>query len=314
MMGFLFNNPIANMHGPTFLWFYTVVAFSFALVGWFVVRGADKSGNRKPPKVPRDPDPYLLAYLRGGENEVIRLGILSLLQRGYIEQSDDGFEPLRHHPPLRHLDEIEETIFDYIDEKDYTVTPSILFGSTLLADKVGEYCDEFEDIGQREQFLMPESAIRTANIMRWLGTWGLLGLGAYKIIVAFSRGRHNVIFLIFMMVIFNIILRAILNVDRLSKRGKAYFEQLELAHARIRDRITEYEEDDPAFLLGASIFGLMILQGSVFDYYPGMFHVGAVSGSCGAGCGSCGSSCGSSCGGSCGGGCGGGCGGCGGCG
>ncbi len=78
------HNPIADMYGPYFLLFYGTVITMVVAGCWLALRSTDPS-SLPPPPIPVQPDPYEIAYLRGGPNEVTRLAIFSLLQRGYLE-------------------------------------------------------------------------------------------------------------------------------------------------------------------------------------------------------------------------------------
>lgn len=48
-------------------------------------RAMDRSGGLAVPPVPESPDPRRIAYLRGGENEVVRLMLYDLVRRGHLE-------------------------------------------------------------------------------------------------------------------------------------------------------------------------------------------------------------------------------------
>ncbi len=48
------------------------------------IRAVDRTGDLGPPEIPAKLDPYEVAYLRGGENEVTRVAIASLIQRGLL--------------------------------------------------------------------------------------------------------------------------------------------------------------------------------------------------------------------------------------
>ncbi|MEK6234840.1 MAG: TIGR04222 domain-containing membrane protein, partial [Planctomycetales bacterium] len=72
------------MRGLDFLVFYGVV-ISFTLCGCWCWRIRWDSPTDAPlPPIPKAPDPYAVAYLRGGEREVARLAIFHLLQHGFL--------------------------------------------------------------------------------------------------------------------------------------------------------------------------------------------------------------------------------------
>src|SRR5215471_4358237 len=72
-------NPF-DLRGPEFLAFY----FFFSLVviiAIAILRRIAESGDA--PKIDLG-DPYLIAYLRGGENEALRVSVISLVDRGML--------------------------------------------------------------------------------------------------------------------------------------------------------------------------------------------------------------------------------------
>ena len=113
-MDLLFNNPLANMYGPTFLLFYGSMIV-FTLIGcWIGLRLLDHTGSLPVPLIPSKPDPYKIAYLRGGENEVTRLIIFDLLQRGYLQRTadDNRLERAPAPPDIGQLTRLERQVFD----------------------------------------------------------------------------------------------------------------------------------------------------------------------------------------------------------
>ena len=86
-------NPITELTGYEFLLFYVVVIAATLLVSWWWARTSDPTAGMPVPAVPREPDPYEIAYLRGGENELTRVVIVALTQRGYLRvvQKEKGW-------------------------------------------------------------------------------------------------------------------------------------------------------------------------------------------------------------------------------
>ncbi len=82
-------NPF-DLRGPEFLVFYFF--FSAAVIGCItLLRRLDE--NRESGKPPLD-DPYLVAYLRGGEGEAVRVAALSLFDRGLLTFKSSGSSSL----------------------------------------------------------------------------------------------------------------------------------------------------------------------------------------------------------------------------
>jgi uncharacterized protein (TIGR04222 family) len=312
-MDWLVHNPIADLSGPEFLVLYGVVIAATLLWCWWQVRASDPTTGQAPPTVPATPpDPYEIAYLRGGENEVTRVAVFSLLQREYLHAvpvrrglfGRRGTQQLEHapkQPPQSALTPIERRVFEWFS---WPRNPAEIFRGTAPAD-VKQQCAGYEQHARQERLLMPEQVLRGAWRVALLGAAVILGLGAYKLAIALSRGHSNVWFLIIMAVVSMFLLRWAAQVPRLSRRGQAYLQQLRLAYEPTRAQMGWATGDDMLPLM-VGLFGVGVLAGTPLDDYREMFPAAARSGgSCGSGCGSGGSSCSSGDGG-------GGCGGCGG--
>src|SRR4051794_17344181 len=99
-----FLDSIATMSGPQFLFLYgAIVVLTIAICHW-VVNRPDWTAELLPPlQIPSDPDPYEIAYLRGGVNELSRLLIFNLMERGYLTIVDPKQHQIQrapNHPDL----------------------------------------------------------------------------------------------------------------------------------------------------------------------------------------------------------------------
>jgi uncharacterized protein (TIGR04222 family) len=72
-----------DLRGPEFLVFYLVLG-AWVLLGLYLARRWGQATD--PPQVNLT-DPYLIAFLRGGKNEVLRVATVSLIDRGLLEVS-----------------------------------------------------------------------------------------------------------------------------------------------------------------------------------------------------------------------------------
>ena len=313
------HNPIGDMYGPHFLILYAVVIVLVFIISKVLLYSFDPSQSMPIPQVPSVVDPYEIAYMRGGENEVIRLSILDLIQRGYLQRianakKADEIVWAKDHPDRRHLNPIEDTVFGHFAVSS---TAAKIFQSTLSS-SVKRQCNKYQIKLEQEKFIFSESDSGFLNIVMVIGLLVIIGLGGYKLIVALAKGRLNVGFLIIMAVVSTFLYLGFCKPPRMSSRGRKYLERLQLAYERLNNKDTKMNihTTDSTFVIMAGIFGVSALAGTVYGYYPTMFQKSNKnwysSSSCGAGCGyvsSCSSGGSCSGGGSCGGG---GCGGCGG--
>jgi uncharacterized protein (TIGR04222 family) len=292
-------NPF-DLRGPQFLAFYAILC-ALTLGTLAILRRVRESGGSRL----RLTDPYLIAYLRGGPREALRMAVVSLVGRGLLGQAGtlletvaDGVERTRH--------ALEKAILERFQRG---ADAGVIFGDLLLLHEVGDLRRTLERHG-----LLPDEALRQDRRQRLAIGLGALGaIGLVKAIVALSRGHGNLGFLLAMAVGTSLVAASLTLASRTVK-GDAMLADLRTLFARLRARAhTLGREAAEEALLLAAVFGLDSLPWR-WAFARELFPKAAKSGSDGSWSSSgCGSSCGSSggSGGSCGGGCGGGCGGCG---
>lgn len=303
-----------NMPGPQFLMLYGIVVAITLFGCWLWVHKHDSTKGLPLPKIPDQPNPHKVAFLRGGENEVTRLVIFDLIQRGYLkltepkkflifETQPPQIKRALKHPSSRHLSAIELEVFNFFPSPR---AAKEIFES--LPNRMGSYYENWREELERSQLLTSSTGAKFALPAALVGSLIIVGLGGVKLAVALSKGRTNVGFLILIGLISLLLLIPICRLPRLTQLGKRYLEELQLAFGRLQDRVKTSaglavsDEPDPALLLTMGVFGVTILEGTAYSSFHDMFKQAAAGGS--GGCGG-GSDCG-------GGGCGGG--GCGGCG
>jgi uncharacterized protein (TIGR04222 family) len=268
-------------------------------------------------------DPYLIAYMRGGEHEALRVAVISLVDRGmlvmdgeFIRRPDRVTSEItsmfrsdwRAKPLVRRADHVTGDIGARPIERAVLEK----FGlpgqaASVLNDKdlkpvFQAYHNDLERAG-----LLPDSVTRAARLKRLLlGLMALGIVGVIKILIGLSLGRP-VGFLVLMMIVAMAIAAAI-SFPRLTARGKAALKDITNLYSGLRMQIYSSSPGGASAELAmfAAVFGVAELAATPFGYAQTLFP-GATSSSSGG----CGSSDGGGCGGG-GGGCGGG--GCGGCG
>lgn len=326
-MDFLFDNPLANMPGVIFLVFYSLfIIFSLIIFGIWKTQ-ADKTASLPVPPIPANIDPYEIAYLRGGINEVARAVVFALRQKDFLIFQTDGKDS-RIHPnqpqaDARGLNQMEQAALVWFKDSR---EPKELFQSYGLRHVLEPYCDAYEARLEQQQLLTDNGQRSRIKFARNIVLLLVLGLGAYKFVAAVTAGFTNVFGIIVIALIATLITFAVAKVPRLTALGKTYLQRLQVAFDKLQYQ-SERQTVQPAatvhgaqfagvdpLLLGVGVFGGAILAGTVYDDYNQAFqraqNQSAGSSSCGS---SCGSSCSSSSGGDGGGSsCGGGCGGCGG--
>lgn len=334
-MDILLDNPLATMYGPYFLILYGFVIFFILVILGIIKTGSDDTDELSLPPIPSQIDPYEIAYLRGGTNEVVRSVVFSLMQKNLIELKNEGktteIRQTGNKTSVSSLNQIEQLALGWF----YTPRDSAeVFKSGGLIQQIESYGKTYQARLEQQQMLTDDETLSKFAPLKWTAYLIIFGLGAYKAAAAVAHGYYNIIFLIIFGIVGLLIARSISKFPRVTKLGKAYMERLQLAFDNLK-----YEAQKPyipsneprvvpqatfagvdPLLLSVGVFGSAILAGTVFDSYNQAFQraqqQNAVnSSSCSSGCGSScssGSSGGSSCssgdggGSSCGGGCGGG--------
>jgi uncharacterized protein (TIGR04222 family) len=322
-MDFLFDNPLANLYGPYFLGFYIFFIVSTIIVFRVLRSRLDRTAHLSLPPIPQNPDPFEIAYLRGGANELARAVIFSLNQKNLVkfinEEKSSQIYPTGAEFDRRSLKPIELTALDWFGATRETKE---IFQKDGLAQMLKPYYETFQARLEMQHFF-PDEEFKKRN--RRLALQAFLvfgGLGTYKLIAALYNGYWNVFGIVFITFIGLLVLGAAAKMPRLTTLGETYLKRLQIAFDRIKPSnhypIAEqagtasgaFATVDP-FLLSVGVFGGAALAGTVYSDYNQAFQraqnqSSISSGSCGSSCGS-GSSCSSG-----GGGCGSGCGGCGG--
>ena len=265
------------------------------------------------PRLPTS-NPYLIAYLRGGANEVLRLATVKLVDVGYL-RNEDKFVGRKKGGPIEVFQPpVEAAVFDFFKE---STAPAEVMSDTRAREAAECYQPRLEELG-----LLPDSEARKRRLMLFGAVaFLLLGTALLKILVAFSRGRHNILFLIFASIVATYFSYKLTN-PRLTALGTKMLRHLQLLFSvqRAKASAAGFRLSSDESMLIAAIFGTANINSPSHVWVREAFKKSQRSSSGASSCGaSCGSSCssssggdsggGSSCGSSCGGG--GGCGGCG---
>jgi uncharacterized protein (TIGR04222 family) len=311
-------NPF-ELRGPEFLLFYFCFGLA-VIIAIIVLRRRAESGDA--PRIDLG-DPYLIAYLRGGEDEALRLAVISLVDRGalamdgkFIRRADHATSGMVKYP----IEYEALKKFDSTGEEASVFEGASVLGDAGLKSALQPYRDKLERAG-----LMPDANVRRDRRMRLLLALMALGVvGVIKIQIGLSLGKP--VALLVVMMIAAMVIAAAFSFPRLTALGKATLEDITNLYSGLRTRINSFSPGGGSAELAmfAAVFGVAALAGTPFAYAEDLFRRTtsswswgtSASSSCGtSSCSSGGSSDGgSSCGGSSdgGGGCGGG--GCGGCG
>lgn len=286
-------NPF-DLSGPEFLAFYIGFAV-LVIVGSVVLRRKVESGPT--PRIDLS-DPLLIAFLRGGHSEAMRVAAVSLIDRGLLLCVGTRLETATHARSEQVRRPIEKALLEKFASSGEAAS---MFGDSKLKSTLDHYEETLKKVG-----LLPDAFI--TEVRWWIFGGALLllgGVGIAKLSVALAQGRPNVCFLI-VLVIVAIVIAAKKSFPRLTETGKALLEDVRNLYSELKDRAAFLQPGGATIepMMLAAVYGVGALRGDGFYYTQTLFPRAQQSTSAG-------SSCGSACGTSCGGGCGGGCGGCG---
>ena len=286
-------NPF-DLTGASFLGFYVLVGIAvvWALRLWL---RHQETANATPAQ--NMTDPYLIAHLRGGENEALRVATVALLDRSLLVADGEKLKTKKTNAFGAVSRPIEKAILQhYIKSGE----GHQIFKDVAAKRACADYSKELKDQG-----LLADTRTYTARfapVMIALGV--LIAVTWIKITIAFSQGRHNVGFLVVLTILFGIIV-LFAWFRRHTARGDAMLADLRSLFSRLKDRAKSLRaggQTNEAALL-AAVFGLSALPAASFPFMKKLYPAKSGDGSsCGSSSDSSSSSSGSSCGGGCGGG------------
>ena len=277
-----------DLPGPLFLVFY-IFCGGVALLGVAMLHNFAES--RDAAKVNLS-DPYLIAYLRGGRKEALRVATVSLIDRGLLKVSGATISTILN-AASRVRSPLEEKLLQLCQ------TPreaSSVDSERRFDDIMSHYESELVQTG-----LLPTASLKTERAQRLVLVLAILwGVAIAKIFLALERGHTNIEFLIILAIAFGIGAYKITH-PRQTGRGKALLADLGSLFSSLKGRAASFHpgSNPNELALLAAVFGVSALPKDVFPHARTLYPQSSSSSG-----GSCGSSCG-------GGGCGGGCGGCG---
>lgn len=299
---FFLQNPL-DLTGPEFLYYYFCVSVAAYVLAFVVTRAREYA--RTVPKLNLT-DPYEIAYLRDGPKEAIRVAIVSLVDRKLLSPTGSMVKTAGNSAIEQARRPIEQLILAKCRTATHTET-------LLSAGPVANVESIYEGLLGSHGLVVDEKAKQARTAVCLPLSVFLAVLAATKVVVAISRGRLNVEFLVLLAGL------ACIAVYKLTRGHRTMLGTSVLGDLRImfqglksRQRNVRANSGTNEAAMLMALYGIDSLPSAVgFSYVATLFPAPKpeANSSWNSGGSSCGSSC-SSCGSSCGGG-GGGCGGCG---
>ena len=289
-------NPF-ELTGFSFLGFYVLLGMAVILGLRTWIRHLETADS---PPTQNMTDPYLIAHLRAGENEALRVATVALLDRGLLVA--DGEKLLTKNSKAFGVVQrpIEKSILQHYNSPGE--------GHEIFKDSGAKRaCDGYEKVLKDQRMIADGSTYTKRFLPVAVALAVLVAVTWTKISIAFSVGRHNVGFLVILTILFSII-AFVFWFRRRTARGDAMLTDLRSLFARLKGRAKSLRaggQTNEAALL-AAVFGLSALPAASFPFmeklYPAKSRDGSSCGSSSSDSSSSSCSSGSSCGGGCGGG------------
>jgi uncharacterized protein (TIGR04222 family) len=303
--------PFSQLSGPAFLLVYGAFAAAVIIVSRLQVMAADRSLASPLPPVSPERDPYEIAYLRGGGNELLRFTIFDAMRRDVLElvppAQGKKTQRIQKKSALTKAETGSEIFDNIVNWCIFPRTNDELFASPFPKAIEAWGAKDFGPSLEADGLLNGAAVRSAATRVRLYGSAALVIFAGLRLLEAFSLHHRNIGFLLLMLFVSLVLLFALTKVPRLSRRGRAYLQRLQAA---LRPAGAAPGVAGGAGAAGAALLpifvaatGLQALAGTEFAPIDKLFPARVSSGGDSGGCGSSGGSS-SSCGG--GGGCGGG--------
>ena len=216
---------VFDWYGPQYLAFYavlTIVVLAAAAIARRNVEGPGAAAAR----IGFD-DPYLIAHLRGGASEAIRIAVISLVDRGLLVLRDPTLETTAEGRKTVARKPLEKALLDHCKTPQKV---SELFTDMLLK----RSCDTYEETLAAMR-LLPDATIKEARWRIFLAAAAVLFFfSIVKIVIGLSRERP-VAFLVILTAIAFVLLYKVVH-QRRTRGGNNYLSETRNLFATLRLR------------------------------------------------------------------------------
>jgi len=283
-----------NLTGPQFLLFYIV--FAGLVLGAYAFYLSSLGSTATPRLSELTADPYRIVFLRAGREEVVRVAVVNLVDRGLLEAAGNMLRTVRDSATAFVRRDLDRAILN-------ACASSKSCGELETHPGVRAALVKYESELARNGLILSGDEQESRRIASMVVVALLGGLAAARIWQALSRGQTNIAFLL-MLAVAACLIGLKLFPSRATPSGRRALASLRTLTQRVARQIERLKpggETNEALLM-AAVLGIYALPSIHFGFIENLYpRPRPGSSSCGSG----------GDGGSCGGG-GGGCGGCGG--
>ena len=252
-----------HVSGPVFLLLYLFATLAVNI--WLRSHFCSNESKEIPRKLDFAQDPYQIAFLRAGAGEAIRVAVVSLVDRGLLQESNGLLLTQRDDADEFARRPIEKAILQCFSTGK---TPALAASDA----RVMAACDSYET--QLQQFgLLADAEVYRRRFTAFVTvTASMIGISVWRIVYALAHGKSNIVFLIVLTIGCTIALYVAYR-KRITGMGAAALERLKILFASLKRRapiIRSGGENQDAALL-AALFGLAILPNTQFPFVERLY-------------------------------------------
>ncbi len=269
-MSLLTQNVIADLSTTHFVLVYSALGALAALGCVAQRRRLDATAPEATLTLPEQPDPLMVAALRGGEVAILEVLAEDLMARGYLHISAEELatgitrtvSQAPDAPPTRYLSASERLVFEAAHTP---MALSALAKLTALPDQLAIACADTRQQLERERLVLRVETQRRVLTTRTLALALLAGLGTYRLMLDASRERPILAIALLLIITF-LIGAPRLNPSPLTKRGAATLAAYQRDLGAMRHTLRGHADmlAQHARLLVAA-FGPHALRGTTLD-------------------------------------------------
>jgi uncharacterized protein (TIGR04222 family) len=255
-------NPF-NLPDIEFLLFYLCLCF-IVIIAMVLFRFRAESGA--PPKMDWS-DPYLIAYLRGGENESLRVATISLIDHGILTPDGQTVRRAGNIPKNPDLHPFESEVL-----KKFAI-PRIVedifkYQDPGLQSALNSYKEKLQLAG-----LIPNKDVHQARIRRLIKTCVIIGIAAMiKLMTGLYPKEPISLFLVPMVAA--MVIAGYLSFPHMTARGKAALAEIKNLYSGMRTRVNSFSPGSPGnpgastaeLAMFAAVFGAAALAATPFAF------------------------------------------------
>ena len=267
------TSSITHTGEALFLIFYGLIT-GLIVIGYRFFLSHDPTTKLPAVAVPSELDPYEIAYLCGGERQVLELAGFSLLQKGYLEIDRGKLQRAESSLESPQLKPIEHKALEWFFHSRRVEGFGFIYADELQAN-VRQDFEGYRQWLRNEKLLFLEQDRTTALKVAACGAGIIVILGGYELIESLPQGYPywGILEFIAFVGISWLVYGFQRSQKRLSERGKKYVKHLQECFdlSKLDDVTHPSAEHTNMLMMKIALSGLKVLQKTPYEDYPKLF-------------------------------------------